>query len=153
MDQVLWRQFPPDRKKRFHLLRRHGLGEIIALHNVAAQVLQGHQLFLGLHPLGDHRHREMVRKVDDDLQHPGVPLLFERAAHKLHIQLQRVNRQRGNHIQRGIPGAEVIHLDLEAHVLELCHSLDDLLRILCVGRLRDFQKQFAGLEPVILQNA
>ena len=33
---------------------------------------------------------------------------------EMHIQLQRIDRQRGDHVERGISRAEVIHFDEEA---------------------------------------
>ena len=83
--------------------------------------------------------------LDDDLQHVGILLLSEGRADELHIQLQHINWQRGQHIQRGIARAEVVHLHQKAHGTQALHRLDDLFRVLGVGGFRHLQVQVPRL--------
>ena len=136
------------------LLRRHGPGEVIALDDIAAHGLQGQQLFLGLDALGHHGHLEIIGNIDDELDHAHIPGLTEGVAHKGHIQLQRVNGQVGEHPQRGVARAEIIHLDTEAHAHapQLAGGADDLIGVPRVGGLGDLQNDVVRAEVVGVQN-
>ena len=59
------------------------------------------------------RNIEEIGDVDDDFQHAGIAARFEGIADKVDIQLHRIDRHRGDHMQGRIAGTEVIHLDLE----------------------------------------
>ena len=67
---------------------------------------------------------------------------------KLHIQLQGINRQRGDHIQRRVARAEVIHFNMEAQCPKLLCRVYDLLGILRIGGLRNFQHQVGRCKSV-----
>ena len=60
--------------------------------------------------------------------------------------------QGGDHVQRGIARAEVVHFDLESQLSEPADRLDDLPGVLGVGRLGDLEPEIAGSEPVFLKN-
>ena len=106
------------------------LGEEVALNNVTAHRLESINLLFGLHPFGNDGDVEKVRNVDDDLDHMGVAAGLEGTADKLHIQLQRVDGERGHHVQRRIPGSEIVHFNLETEGTETFHRKDDLNRVL-----------------------
>ena len=131
----------------------HGPGEVIALHDVATHLLQGEHLLGGLHALGDGGHLQGVGDVDHRIQHLGVLALLEGVAHELHVQLQRVHGQRGDHVQGGIAAAEVVHLDVEARVPKALHRLDDLGGILGVGGLGDLQQELVRRQIELLHQS
>ena len=132
----------------------HGLGEVIALHVIAAQRLQRQQLLLGLHALGHHGHPQVVGDVDDQLDHSHVPPLPEGAAHEGHVQLQRVDGQLGQHAQRGIAGSEVVHLDAEAHphAPQLPGGGQHLVGFAGVGGFGDLQHEVLGIQVAGFQD-
>ena len=135
--------------KGLKFLGRNGLGEEIALHEVAAERLEHMQLLLRLDALGNHGNGQMIRDPDDHLDDMGVPAGLEGLADKLHIQLQRVDREPGDHVQRGIPGPEVVHLDLKAVLAQRFHRRDDLGGILSIGGFRDLQQKVAPGETML----
>ena len=93
-----------------------------------------------MHVLGD---------VDHQLQHAQVPLVLQNVPDKLHVQLQGVDGQGGEHVQGGVAGAEIIHLHPEAEAPEVGHGADDLVGILRVGGLRDLQEVVRGVQAVV----
>ena len=86
-------------QERREFLRRNGWREEITLYQITPDLLQHLHLFLGLHAFGHHRRGQVPCDLDDDLQHVGILLLSEGRADELHIQLQHINWQRGQHIQ------------------------------------------------------
>ena len=140
---------PAPLEKADILLRRDRAGEIVALHQIAAHFPEHGKLLRRLHPLGDDRDGEIVRDVDDQLQHAGVLPLTEGVADKLSIQLQRVNGQGRDHIQGRITRAEIIHLDPKALVPERIYRFYDLVGVLRIGRFRDFQQEIALRKAVV----
>ena len=120
-------RFLPLQDKGLKFLCRYRLREEIPLHDVAAQDLQRTELFLCLHAFRDDRYGQIIRDPDDHLKHMRVAAFPECIADKLHIQLQHVDRQRRDHIQRRIPRPEIIHLDLESQALQFLYRLNDLL--------------------------
>ena len=68
-------------------------GKVIALHNITAHALERHELLSGLHALCDGGQLQRLGQLDHSLQKPCVLALLEGRADKLHVQLQRINRQ------------------------------------------------------------
>ena len=140
------------RGKVFKLRRRQGTGKVIALYDIAAHGFERQQLLGGFHAFGDGGHLQGVRQLDHDLQKPGVFALLESVADKLHVQLQRVNGQRGDHVQRGVAGAEIIHFDQKAQRAQRLDLVHHLVRVLRVGRLRDLQQQLRVAQAVLFHD-
>ena len=84
--------------KRFKFIGRNRLGEEVTLDDLTAQRLQGIQLALGFHALGDDRNVEEIGDVDDDFQHAGTATRLESVADKIDIQLHRIDRHRRDHM-------------------------------------------------------
>ena len=72
-------------------------------------------------------------------------------AHELHVQLENIQRHLGEHVQAGIAAAEVVHLDHEPFFPQGRHRVDELLRMLRVGALGDFQMQKGRSDAVFLR--
>ena len=96
--QVLRPQMSPDIHKMLIIPRRYRSGEIETLHDITAQILEGHHLLFRLHTLCDDRDTQVIGNIDDHLQHAGILLVFKSASDKLHVQLQGVDGQGGDHI-------------------------------------------------------
>ena len=105
-------EFPLFSRKVLKFIGGQRPGEIIPLHHIAPHALKRQQLLGSLHAFGDGRDLQRLRQLNHCLQQPGVLAVPERVPDKLHVQLQGVHRQRRDHIERGIAGAEIIHLDL-----------------------------------------
>ena len=58
---------------------------------------------------------------------PAVFLIGADIPDKIHIKLQRVDRQSGQHIQRGIAAAEIVHLNFVALLAQTGDRINDLL--------------------------
>ena len=142
----------PDGHELLVLFRRDRSGKIIPLDQVAPHRPQGIQLVLCLHTLRDHGHREVVRDLDDDLQHAGILALVKGVADKLHVELEGIDRQGRDHIQGRVPCPEIIHLDPEAQAPQAVDCVNDLLGILGIGGLCDLQKELSRRQAVFLQD-
>ena len=118
---------------------RHRLGEKVALGVIAAHRPQTVDLFPRFGALGHHAELFPVGQLHDMAQNTLGLRLGGLVAHKLHVQLENVQRHLGEHVQAGIAAAEVIHLDHEPFFPQGCHRADELLRMLRVGALCDFQ--------------
>src|SRR5688572_24392435 len=104
----------PAVQPRFHLRRRDRWTEQIALHLVAVERAQGVGLRLGLHALGHHGQAEFVRQRDDAGNDGAVARAVDHAGHEGAVDLQRVQRQPGDVLQRRIAGPEVVDGDADA---------------------------------------
>ena len=133
------------------LTRRQRTGEEVALHDITAHGLEGDHLLFGFHALGDGGHAQVLGNVQDQFQHPDILVLAESVAHEHHVQLQRVDGQMGDHAQRRIPRAEIVHLDLEAVAAQVFHPLHDEVRVVGVGGFRDFQQEFIRRQMMLFQ--
>ena len=71
------------------------------------------KLIFCLNAFGDNRNRQKLCQVDDELQHMRIAARLEGIADKLHVEFHGVDRQSGQHIQRGITRSEIIHLNAE----------------------------------------
>ena len=67
-------------------------------------------------------------------------MLGKGIADKLHVQLQGVDGQGGEHVQGRVTRAEIVHLHLETKLAQRLDRLDDLVGVLRIGRLRDFKQ-------------
>ena len=133
----------------FKLGAGHGLGKEVALHVVAADVADVLQLLPGLHALGHHAEVQPAGQLDDEAEDALLRRFGCLALDELHVQLQDVQLHLVQHVQGGVAAAEVVHLDDEAKGAQMRHGVDDLLRILSIGALRDLQMQQGGLQPVL----
>ena len=133
-------------QEALEFLGGQGLGEVEALNDVAAHGLQREHLLGGLHALGDGGHLEGIGDVDHRVQHLGVLALLEGVVHELHIHLQGVHRQSGDHVQRRIAAAEVVDFDVEARLPQGVDGADDLGGILGIGGLGDLQQELVGAQ-------
>ena len=138
--------------ERLEIRRGNRLREEIALHEIAAKGFERVKLVLRFNALRDDRNRQVFGDLDDDLQHMRVAIRLERVADKLYVKLHRVDRQSGDHAQRGISCTEIVHLDLESHLLELRNGFDDLFVILRVCGFRDFQQQILSCDVVFVED-
>lgn len=90
--------------------------------------------------------------VDHDPDKTFIFFVFAYFSDKLHIQLQSIYRQRGQHIQRRISAAEIVHFDPEAAHAKFIHCFDDLIGIIGIGRFRDLQQKFSMIQAVLCSN-
>ena len=141
------------RNKFFKYFRGHRLGKIISLDDLASQFFQGFHLLFRFYAFGDDGNGKIIRDVDDQFDHAGIFASAESRADKFHIQFQRVDGQRGKHVQGGITAAEVVHLDAEAKLAQPADFFDDLRGIGGVGGLRNFQQVFRGGNIIFVYQA
>ncbi|MEZ5182317.1 MAG: hypothetical protein R2702_10650 [Acidimicrobiales bacterium] len=97
--------------------------EEVSLGPPAAEALERRRLLLELDALGDHVDAERVAEADDRLQQHGVGL----AVHRLGegpVDLQHVDRQGPQVVERRVPGAEVVDGHPDAERAELLEDVD-----------------------------
>ena len=121
-----------------------------ALGILATKLLEHLRLGLALHTLGNHRHPHVVGDMEHVTNDRG-PLRLQ--LQELHVQLQHVNRQQRQHVQRRATAAEVVHLDPIAKAPQLAHQLDQPARLTRVCALRHFKIQVPRLQAVVFHDA
>jgi hypothetical protein len=67
------------------------MAEEVALHQVAAVLLEQHQLLVGLDPFGHHRHLQAVGHGDDGARDRRVFRVLRQAADEAAVDLQRAH--------------------------------------------------------------
>ena len=115
------------------------------------------KLLFRFNTLSNNRNREKRRYLNDDFHHMRVSAFFKGSTDKLHIKLECIDRQSGEHVQGGITGAEIVHLNTETKISEFAHRFDNLSRILRVGRFRHFEHKVGRRKTIfrkdVLQSA
>ena len=112
------------------LARGEWSAEQIALVLVAAQPLQGLELSARLHSLGSYLQLEAVRHGNHGVDDGGVLGVGLDIAHEAAVDLERVDWQLAQILERGVTGAEVVHCDTHAVLAELAQHCDVLLGVL-----------------------
>lgn len=136
----------------FKLAKRHGLGVIIALHIGAVHMTQDLQLLLCLNALRHHSQIQPFGKTDDKAENILAAVSGRLILNKVHIQLYYIQRKLGEHIQRRVAGAEIVHFNDKAQLSELSHHGNELIGIFRVGGLRNLQMQIRRLQPVFMEH-
>src|SRR5690606_20872200 len=131
----------PAQQHPLELLRRHGPAEQIALELMAAALLQGSLLFRALHTLGQYRQAHALGQQYDHLRNLGAVAVLQYAVHEALVDLQLIQRQPIQIVQRGVAGAEVVQREADAVLLELLHLGDDAFYLLRQGALGQLQLQ------------
>src|SRR5215470_15689324 len=101
------------------LVHRHGLGEIEALHLVAAFEAQELHLLARLHAFGDHLELQAVPEADDGAHDHRVVGIGGQIAHEALVDLQPVDRELLHVSERRIAGAEIVDRDFYAEIAQL----------------------------------
>jgi hypothetical protein len=91
----------------------------VALELVAVVVQQEPELLLRLDALGDHAQSEAVRHQDDSRGDRRVVRVCRQVVHKRAVDLQPVDPESLEVAQRGVPRAEVVDGDADAHLADL----------------------------------
>ena len=103
----------------------------------------------GLDPFRDHRHPEGLAQGDDGPDDLGVlPRCAERADERA-IDLERVQPEALEIAERAVPGAEVVHLHLQAELLEPLQDPDALFGLGHDGGLGDLESEAPGRERAL----
>ena len=138
-------------KKLLELFYRHRVIEKETLCKVAAH---GHQilpLLLCLNAFRDHDHADHMRHghhASHDGIRAAVPLV---PAHKAYIRFKNIQADRVEHAETGGTGAEIVHQNTEAGIVQLVHRLYDHIRIVREGALRYFNTQQIRLNIVLFR--
>ena len=133
----------------FGVFHRHGLEEIVALRVQAVCGLQHGHLFRGLHTLGDDGQVQPVCHIHHrlhDLHALAAVLLIH--VDELHVQLDGIDVGILEHIQRGIPAAEVVHHDREALAVQPLNGAFHHLGVLGHHGLGDLSQQKLWLQLI-----
>ena len=96
-----------------------GPAERVALHELDAEVAQPARLLAGLDALGDDRDVHRARHRHDRPQDVAVALVLGDAGDELAVDLDRVDREALDVVQRRMAGAEVVEHQPHAEVLEV----------------------------------
>nr|GFB67140.1 hypothetical protein [Tanacetum cinerariifolium] len=97
--------------------------ERVSLHFVAAVFAQEFQLFVGFHALRDDRQVEAVGHGDDRAGDLCVLFAGRQTVDEGAVDLQHIDRELLEVVQRGIAGAEVVDRDAQAQALEAVQDL------------------------------
>lgn len=119
----------------------HGLCKIIPLGIVTAHRPKPLNLLLCLYALGHHAEMQPVCHADHIAQNALVIRLCDFALNELHIQLQNAQRHLAEHIQRGVPAAEIVHLHNKAQTAQLHYRADELAGLFRIDALCDLKMQ------------
>ncbi len=138
-------------QERLELLDGKRLRVIEALDIVAARRPQELQLEQRLDALGHRDHAEILGDADDAEQDGRAAGRRFHIGEEAHIQLQDVHRDVLQHVQRGIPAAEIVHHDLESRASQLVGRLDELIGVVHVSGLRNLQPQQGRRQLVFFQ--
>ena len=131
-------------QKLLVFLYRKGLRIQVALHIVTAYALQEVGLLHGLYTLCNYRELEPLGHTDHRTQDSPATVTTDSAIDELQIQLQNVEFDILQNIQRRIPAAEIIHLHRIAQLVQLLDGIDDHLSIRDGGCLRQFHVDKPG---------
>ena len=129
---------PCIRNERLILVHRHRLVVIIALDIPASETHQIGALLVGFNALHNDRHRHGLGHVDDGFDDVHA-LLFRHPVHaqEIGVELDHVNIQLAQHVERGKAAAEIVHQDGKAEITEFLHRGTHLVGVLAVGGLGD----------------
>ncbi|RYE89710.1 MAG: hypothetical protein EOO75_11355, partial [Myxococcales bacterium] len=141
------------RHPALQLVRRHGLGEVEALHLVAAERPQELELGLDLDALGDDLEAEAVAEGQDGAGDGHVLDVERRAAHELAVDLDDVHRKPLDVRERGVAGAEVVDRDRDAELAQLLQPLAHLGRALEQEALGDLDAEQPRGQPGLGEGA
>ena len=143
----------PGVDEALEVARRHRLAEVVALHLVAALALEERQLCDGLDALGAGPHAQAVAETDHGAHDrvgigPGLERGDERA-----IDLDLVERELLQVAQARVAGAEVVHGDVHAKVLELAQRGHRRVGVLEQDALGDLELETLGREARVRERA
>ena len=130
---------------------RQGTRQQEALELIAVVIAQESELLLGLDALGDDDELQAPSHRDDGHRDGGVVLVGGEVAHEGLVQLDPVDREALEVVERRIAGAEVVHRDPNALLLEAPERVDRVLRVLHRAGLGDLEVELVGLETAFLE--
>src|SRR5690606_29883042 len=139
----------PAQQHPLELLHRHRPAEQIALELVTAALLQGNLLVRGLHVLGQYRQPHAFGQQHDHLGDFSAVGILQHALHGTLVDLQLIQRQPVQVVQRGVAGAEVVQREADAVLLELVHLVDDAFYLLRQGRSEEHTSELQSRENLV----
>src|SRR5580692_5532312 len=131
----------------------HGIAEQASLGIVAAMLAQEFQLLARFHAFRDHLEIETLSHVDDGADDRGVVRVHGDIADERLVDLQGTDRKLLQCRQRGIPRAEIVDGQVQAHGIELVQKADGALRVRHQRGFRDFQLEAGGRDLMLAEHA
>ena len=97
---------------------------------------------------------EIIRDINDQLDHADILVGIKGIADKGHIKLQSVDRKMCQHPERRIAGAEVIHLDAEshAHTAKFPGGGNHLIGLAGICRFRNLKNDVIRCQRIGIEN-
>ncbi len=102
------------------------------------------ELLLGLDALRDDDELEAAPHRDDRHRDGGVVLVAGKVTDEGLVELDAVDREALQVVERGVAGSEVVHRDADALLLEALQGVDRVLGVLHGAGLRDLQVELVG---------
>ena len=124
------------REQLLDYLRRLGAIEQEALGGVAAGRLEVAELLSGLDALGGDRQLQRVPELDHRVDDRDVLLVVGKPAHERPVDLDAVDGQAAQVLERRVAGAEVVDRDPDTELLELAERRGSTTRDPRSGRSR-----------------
>src|SRR5687768_10952834 len=97
----------------------HGFGKSIALQDVAAQIAQDVRVLERLDAFADDLDAQRLADIDDGFDEVALRRRVDDRQHELAVDLQAPGLELHQRDDRGIAGAEIVDLDVDAQVLDL----------------------------------
>src|SRR3954469_7386885 len=115
------------------------LAEQVSLEERATDLLQRVALVRRLHALGDDGDSQVLAKIDDRGDQLALRRLLVDAANERHVELDDMRLELGEAGEAGVSGAEVVHGDPVAHLLQLLDPTAGVLDVVEAGPLGDLE--------------
>src|SRR3979490_2437405 len=136
-------------KQLRYMLRRDGFAYQVTLHLIASQLKEQRHLFLGFDAFRDHVEPQRMRQRNDRLDDGETIFALRHANDETAIDFEVVNRKSCDVGERGIPGAEIIHRDLDTESAQGLQHWNDRLDVFHDDALSDLEVEhgtgFGGL--------
>ena len=113
---------------RFELLNGHRAAVVISLHHLAADLMQEQHMLRALRAFGERAHAKRLRHVDDSRDDPLC--LFRERREEAHVELDDVDVEILQRMERRIFAAEIVEPDLVALRAEVFDGHFELVRVL-----------------------
>ena len=133
-------------------LRWLGTVEEESLRGIAAGRLEVAELVGGLDALGGDRQLERVAELDHRVDDRHVLLVVGQAAYERPVNLDAVDGEPAQVLERRVAGAEVVDRDLDPELLDLGEHADRRLGILDQHALGDLEAEPGGIDAGLLDD-
>src|SRR5579862_350639 len=138
-------------RERRQLLGRRGPAEEVALSQEAAQRPQCVGLAVALHSFGHDRQSQRVAQGDDRAHDGGVVRVGVDLADEGPVHLERLHRELLQVAERGVAGAEVVHLEVHPELAQRLEQRDRWRTLAHHHALGDLEPQLVGGEIVTIE--